>query len=605
MASTFDRPLRVGVSPLLGMVVATASLYLAREVLMPLALAILFAFLLAPGVRRLESLGLGRGISSIVAVALFLAAIGAVGWIAGRQVVSLAGKLPEYRENIAAKLKALHAPPKGELGRAAQALKELEKEASGQPKGAAAEKPPPKPPAVPTTPLEVIGKLGFPLLTLVAMAVAVIVLTALMLVQRDDLRDRVIRLVGAGHIHLTTQAMEDAGGRVSRYLLMQLVVNACYGIPLGAALYLIGIPNALLWGLLAMLLRFIPYLGAPTAALLPIVLAFAISDGWHLVAWTVAVIVALDFTIAYVVEPWLYGESTGLSPAAVVFSAMFWTWLWGPIGLLLATPLTVCIAVVGRYIPQWSFLNVMLSDEPALPAPVRFYQRLVALEYEEALDLAEQFVKEHGLASLFDCVLLPALLMAKRDRLRLSLDEQRERFVFDGLLRIAEELNDKKPDDKKSSGEKSADRKSDDGKPAETAAPAAALAVCIAPAHDDADYIAAVMLARLIDPEHYEALLLPKEMLASELVDRVAELSGKALLISAVPPSAAANAAYLCKRLRSRFPQQKIVVALWHADGNIERTRRRLLDAGANELVTRLPDALERLRLVAPRGITG
>jgi hypothetical protein len=422
------------------------------------------------------------------------------------------------------------------------------------------------------------------------MAVAVIVLTALMLVQRDDLRDRVIRLVGAGHIHLTTQAMEDAGGRVSRYLLMQLVVNACYGIPLGAALYFIGVPNALLWGLLAMLLRFIPYLGAPTAALLPITLAFAISNGWELVAWTIAVIVVLDFTIAYVVEPWLYGESTGLSPAAVVFSAMFWTWLWGPIGLLLATPLTVCISVVGRYIPQWSFLSVMLSGEPALPAPVRFYQRLVALEYEEALDLAEQFVKEHGLASLFECVLLPALLMAKRDRLRVSLDERRERFVFDSLLRLAEELNDRIPGDEKADGKRSSDDKAAEAPPGST------FAVCIAPAQDDADYIAAVMLARLIDPAGYQSFLMPKEMLAAELVDRVAERTCNPLCISAVPPEAAANAAYLCKRLRSRLPQQKIVVALWHAEGNVERIKQRLVDAGADQVVTRLPEALERLR---------
>jgi hypothetical protein len=436
-----------------------------------------------------------------------------------------------------------------------------------------------------------MGKLGFPLLTLIAMAVAVIVLTALMLVQRDDLRDRVIRLVGQSHIHLTTQAMEDAGGRVSRYLLMQLIVNACFGVPLAVALYFIGIPNALLWGLLAMLLRFIPYIGAPTAALLPIALAFAISDGWQLVAWTVGVIVALDLVIAYVVEPWLYGESTGLSPAAVVFSAMFWTWLWGPIGLLLATPLTVCISVVGRYIPQWSFLSVMLSGEPALPTPVRFYQRLVALEYEEALDLAEQFVKEHGLASFFECVLLPALLMAKRDRLRVSLEERRERFVFESLLRLAEELNDRKPDDKKSSDDKKDREEQSAAKPT----PAAPLAVRIAPAQDDADYIAAVMLARLIDPERYQALLLPKELLAAELVERAAELGGEALVISAVPPSAAANAAYLCKRLRSRFPQQKIVVALWHAEGNVERIKQRLLDAGADEVVTRIPEALESL----------
>jgi hypothetical protein len=222
---------------------------------------------------------------------------------------------------------------------------------------------------------------------------------------------------------------------------------------------------------------------------------------------------------------------------------------------------------------------------------VRFYQRLVALEYEEALDLAEQFVKEHGLASLFECVLLPALLMAKRDRLRASLEERRERFVFEGLLRLAEELNERKPDGKKSDGNKAGNEKV-----AAEPAPASSPALRIAPAQDDADYIAAIMLARLIDPERYQALLLPKEMLAAELVDRAAEISGKVLCISAVPPSAAANAAYLCKRLRSRLPQQEIVVALWHADGNLERIKQRLIDAGANEVVTRLPDALERLR---------
>jgi predicted PurR-regulated permease PerM len=610
MASTAVRPLRAGVPPLLVLALATASLYLAREVLIPLALAVLFTFLLSPAVRRIETIGLRRGLATVVSIAVFLAGIGVVGWVAGNQVVSLAGKLPEYRENIAKKLKTLHAPAQGDLGKAAKALKELETEASGQSKEAAAQKPPPpKPAAVPTTPLEMIGKLGVPLLTLIAMAIAIIVLTALMLVQRDDLRDRIIRLVGAGHVHLTTKAMEDAGGRVSRYLLMQVVVNACFGIPLAVALYFIGIPNALLFGLLGFLLRFIPYLGAPAAALLPITLAFAISDGWELVTWTVGVIAVLDFTIAYVIEPWLYGESTGLSPAAIVFSALFWTWLWGPIGLLLATPMTVCISVVGRYIPQWNFMTVILSDEPVLPAPVRFYQRLVALEYEEALDLAEEHVKEHGLLSLFDSVVMSALLLAKRDRMRFSLDERRERFVFDGLLRIVEELNEKgeaKADKKKPDGEQAVDKKSGDTKTGEPeitdkATLASLPAIRIAPAQDDADYIAAVMLARSIAPEHYEALLLPRELLAAELLDQIAAHPDNALVISAVPPSAASNAAYLCKRIRQRFPQQKIVVAIWHANTNIDRVKQRLIDAGADEVVTRLPDALERIRLVSPQ----
>ena len=599
MAAYLARAPLSSTPPFLALVVVVASLYLAREVIIPLALAMLFGFLLAPATRRLESLKLGRTLSTLVSVAVFIAVIVSVGWVAGKQIVSLASKLPEYKHNITQKLNAMRAPPKGALGKAAEALKEIESEASGKPKppaGSAPEKAPPQKPAVsalPTTPLELIGKLGVPLLTLLGMVVAIAVITTLMLLQRDDLRDRLIRLVGEGKIHLTTQAIEDAAGRVSRYLLMQLVVNACYGVPLAVALYFIGLPNALLFGLLAMVLRFIPYLGAALAASLPIVLAFAISEGWATVFWTAGAIAILEFVTAYVIEPWLYGESTGLSPIAIVFSAIFWTWLWGPIGLLLATPLTVCISVTGRYLPQLGFLNVILGAEPVLPPQVRFYQRLVALEYEEALDLAEQFAREQGLPAFYDRVLLPALVLAKRDRERYSLDEKRERFVFESLQRIVEELTEARTNGK--DGKESAT-------PEKLEKPSAAPAICIIPAHDEADYIAGSMLARLLAPEHFEALLLPKEQLAGEMLDRVAEHCDKAVCISAVPPSAAANASYLCKRLRRRFPQQKILVALWSANGDLEHLQRRLHDAGADEVVTRLPEAVERARLVAPAG---
>jgi predicted PurR-regulated permease PerM len=603
MASLADRTPRLSATPLLVLVVATAALYLAREVLIPLALAMLFGFLLAPAARRLEALHLGRIASTLIVVALFVGALGTIGWVAGNQVVSLIGKLPEYKGNIARKLQALRSPPtEGNLGKAAQALKEIEKEASKP--GAAVEKSPAQkpqaqapqtqnPPPVnhlPTTPFEMMGKLGGSLLGLLAMAVAVIVITALILLQRDDLRERLMRLVGQGQIHLTTQAMEDAAQRVTRYLLMQLVVNVFYGLPLGVALYFIGIPNALLWGLLGTILRFIPYVGAAIAAALPIALALAISDGWELVAWTAGIIAILEFTVAYVIEPWLYSGSTGLSPIAIVLSALFWTWLWGPIGLLLATPLTVCVAVAGRHIPQLGFLNIILGVEPVLPVEVRFYQRLVALEYDEALDVVDEYAREHGLPALYEQVLLPALVLAKRDRQRDALDDNRQRFVFESLQRIVEELEGK--------GEKN--NQAPTAISAKEPGPSRAAPLCIVPAHDDADYIAGLMLARLLAPEHFETLLLPKDILASEMVERVAEAGCRAVVISAVPPSAAANASYLAKRLRGRFTQQKIVVALWNASGNLERINGRLRAAGADEVVTRFPEAVERVRLVAP-----
>jgi predicted PurR-regulated permease PerM len=606
MASFADRMPRLSVTPLLALVVVTAALYLAREVLIPLALAILFGFVLAPAARRFEALHLGRFASTLIVVTLFVGLLGTIGWVAGKQVVSLVGKLPEYRVNISKKLRALHSQPTGDLGKAAQALKDIEKEAAAK-AGETPQKPPPQKPAVdlPTTPLELIGKLGVSALALLATAIAVIVITALILLQRDDLRERLMRLVGQGQIHLTTQAMEDAAQRVTRYLLMQLVVNIFYGLPLGVALYLIGIPNALLWGLLATILRFIPYLGASIAAALPVALALAISDGWTLVAWTAGVIAILEFIVAYVIEPWLYSGSTGLSPIAIVLSALFWTWLWGPLGLLLATPLTVCVAVAGRHIPQLGFLNIVLGVEPVLPLEARFYQRLVALEYDEALDVADEHAREHGLAALYEQVLLPALVLAKRDRQRDALDDKRQRFVFESLQRIVEELDANGRENNQGQTTISAKEPAPSSRQTtisakEPAPPSAAPSLCIVPAHDDADYIAGLMLARLLAPEHFEALLLPKDILASEMLDRVAAAGCTAVVVSAVPPSAAANAAYFAKRLRSRFPQRKIVVALWNAGGNLERIRSRLRASGADEVVTRLPDGVERARLVAP-----
>jgi predicted PurR-regulated permease PerM len=576
-------------TPLLALVVATAVLYLAREVIIPLAIAVLLAFLLAPLVRRFESWRLGRVASVVLSVALGLSVIVGLGWIAASQALSLAGKLPEYRENISRKMKDLRSPPsEGSLGKAAKAIQELETETNGKAKPPPKPAPPPAKVNVPTTPLELIAQFGLPAALLAAALAVIVVVSALVLLNRHDLRDRIVRLVGERRIHVTTQAMEDAGGRVSSYLLTLLLVNVTFGTLLGIAFFVIGLPNALLWGLIAALLRFVPYIGAPAAAVLPTTLAFAISDGWGLVAWTVGAIVLVDVIIAYVVEPYLYGARTGLTPIAVVLGSVYWTWLWGPFGLLLATPITVCIAVVARHIPDYKFLSIILSDEPVLPLQVRLYQRLVAFEYDDAYELAEQFQREHGLAGLYDSMLLPALLLAKRDRHRYALDVERGKYVYDGILRIVEELGDE------------ARAKEEGGEKARVPAPR----ICIAPAHDEADYIAGVMLARLLAPEHFRALLLPKEILASEIIEAAGKTDANAVCISAVPPQAAANAAYLTKRMRQHLPQKRIVVALWcvDMDATFDSTAARLRKAGAEAVAPRIPEALEKLRSVAPPG---
>src|SRR3954466_5415001 len=325
--SSASRPRR---SSVIALLVTAGVLYLAKEVLIPLAVAMLLAFLLAPAVRRLESRKLGRVPSTLIVAALGFGAIFAVVGIAAIQAVSLGAKLPEYRHNISQKIHALRHPKKStNIGKAAEAIKDIEKEA-------APERPPVPVKESPGTPIEAFAQFMAPVATPLAMTLAVIVFTILFLLNRENMRDRVIALLGPGRIHVMTKAMAEASYRVSQYLMTQVLVNALFGVPFGIALYFIGVPNAALFGLLGMVLRFIPYIGVWIAAAMPALLAFAISDSWTPVAWTLGVFFSLEAVLAYVVEPWLYGKSAGLSPIAIILAVVFWTWLWGPVGLLLA-----------------------------------------------------------------------------------------------------------------------------------------------------------------------------------------------------------------------------------------------------------------------------
>ena len=550
-------------SSLPGLLVAAAVLYLARDVLIPLALAILLSFLLAPVVRRLEQWRLGRVLATLAAVAIAFSAIAGIGWVATQQALSLAAKLPEYRENISKKVRAVRAPQEGTLGKAAEAIKDLESEAAP----AAAPLPVTEtPPSAFAALAEWVG----PFVKPVGTALAVVVFTILMLLNRENMRERLIGLIGARRINVTTQALGEASDRVSRYLYMQLVVNACFGIPFGIALSFIGIPNAMLWGLLATLLRFVPYAGVWIAVALPTILAFAIFDGWSAVAWTLGVFLVLELILVNVIEPWLYGRSAGLSAIAIIAAAMFWTWLWGPVGLLLAVPLTVCIAVMGRYIPEMGWLNVLLGVEPVLTPEARFYQRLIALDQEEAATLAEDYAQEHGVGALYDAILIPALSLAESDRHQGALDPARERFVFETTRQIIGQIETEK------------------------AGQSASPHVCIIPAHDEADELAGAMLARLLPGSQ----LFSSESLAAETLERVGEGPCSVICICAVPPHAASHAAYLARRLKQRFPKVRIVVALCTSEG-IDKVKQRLLGAGVDEVATRLGDARAYARQVS------
>jgi predicted PurR-regulated permease PerM len=552
-------------SSLPALVLVAAVLYLGREVLIPLALAILLSFLLAPAVRRFERWHLGRLVSTLLAVILGFSVIGTVAWVAGAQAVSLAAKLPEYRANVTKKIRAIHEQREGEIGKAAEAIKELEREADPSS---------PRPmPVVPTpkSPLAQLADLVEPVARPVATALAVLIFTILILLNRENMRERLIALIGARRINITTQALGEASYRVSRYLSMQLMVNAAFGIPFGIALWFIGVPNAALWGMLATLLRFIPYAGVWLAVAMPALLAFAISDGWSMVAWTLGTFLVLELVLVNAVEPWLYGRSAGLSAIAIIAAAIFWTWLWGPVGLLLATPLTVCVAVMGRYIPEFGYLNVLLGVEPVLPPEARFYQRLVARDQEEAAELAQRHAAEHGVTDVYEGVIIPALNLVERDRHAGALDEARADLVFETIKEIVDDL------------EEDAARKPGQGE-----------TVCIAAAHDRADHLAGAMLAHALREER-AAVLLPFPVLAAETLEQIGKTACASVCISAVPPHAAAHAGYLCKRLKKRFPDLKVIVVLWTTEG-VDKVRARLEAAGVDTVVTRLAQAVERLR---------
>ena len=432
-----------------------AALYLGRDVLIPLALAILLSFALGPLVTWLYRRGLPRVPAVLTVMLLVTLLLVGFGALVASQLTSLAQQLPTYEYNLRVKARevAEAAPGGGIIDRTADFLRDFSREidriTEGPNDGAKAPQPsadePPKPIPVeihepPSPPLAALSAYIGPLLQPIATAGIVIVFIIFVLLQREDLRDRMIRLFGLSDVHRATAAISDAAKRIGRYLLMQLVINLLYGVPVGVGLFLIGVPNALLWGMLATVLRFIPYLGPILAAILPIALSFAIDTGWTTPLLTVALFIGLELFTNNVLEPWLYGSSTGLSPLAVIVAAVFWTTLWGPLGLLLATPLTVCLVVLGRHVPQLQFFEVLLGDQPVLAPEVKFYQRLLAGDPHEAEELAEDLLEDQPLGDLLDGVVLPALLFADQDRQRGVLEPVRAQAVATAVTGIVADL---------------------------------------------------------------------------------------------------------------------------------------------------------------------
>ena len=378
--TTTANPLLTGIFMMALVAFVVGMLHFAQDILKPLALAGMLAFLISPAVGRMER-WTGKGCAAVIAVVMMSLALGTLGWFLSGQMADLANKLPNYKENITRKLHEIRIPSRFDTQRLSQTIDDLKKEIpsahaeSLAPPAAAPKKAPARePPAQPSTPLASLQNFTRPLLNGIGVWLFVMVLVIFMLVQRRDLRLRFIRLMGEGHVTDAKHAIEEASTRVLRYLTMQVVVNASLGVFVATGLFLIGIPNASLWGVLAAVLRFIPYVGVWVAAAFPILVSFAVSPGWTGPLLALGLFAILEFLVGNMVEPVLYGSQTGVSSLALIMAAGFWFWLWGPLGLALSTPLTVCLVVIGRHVPRMEVFHILLGNDQDVP-PRRLWGR--------------------------------------------------------------------------------------------------------------------------------------------------------------------------------------------------------------------------------------
>jgi predicted PurR-regulated permease PerM len=565
-----------------------AALYLGREVLVPIALALLLSFVLAPIVRRLQYWRVPR-VASVCIVAVFaFATIFGLGAFMVSQVSQLANDLPRYQSTLREKIQSLQgvASGAGPLERASDVLKDLKKQIdrpTGQASpdlslGSGAPSRPipvevrqPDPGA-----LQVLAALIEPLIHPLTTTGIVVIFVIFILLQQSDLRNRLVRLAGAQDLHRTTAALDDAGQRLSKLFLTQLALNASFGVVIGAALWLIGVPSAPLWGMLAMIMRFVPYIGALISAIFPLVLAAAVGPGWTMVLMTAALFLVAETVVGQVIEPLIYGHSTGLSPVAVIAAATFWTWLWGPIGLILATPLTTCLVALGRHIEQLSFLQVMFGDEPPLTPVELVYQRMLARDPVEAADQARTVLKEKPLAAYYDEILVGGLRLAQADAQRGLIDEERLQRVRDVVADIIEDLATHKDTPSLTDGPTASDSPLAQLETTETKINEEELlqpwrdgkpVLCI-PGPGLLDEAVAMVVAHLVEQrgigaraEKIDALSLSRFM--SWETDGV-----ELVCLCYMAAATAAQIRYAIRRIRKRLPDAAIVIALL---GNVDR----------------------------------
>jgi predicted PurR-regulated permease PerM len=604
-------------------VVIVAALYLAKEVLIPVTLAILLSFILAPLMGLLRRMHLGRVPAVLLAVVVALGVIGGLGSVIGSQVAQLATNIPQYAATIEKKVEVVRTYTVGRLsslnasiGQTApppDGAGQVTPPASVTPSSGATPRTPvpasPAPAQASESPLALAERYLSPVLSPLATTGIVLVVAIFTLLQQEDLRDRLIRLFGATDLHRTTVAMDDAARRLSKYFLTQLAINATFGVVIGIGLYFIGVPNPVLWGMLSALLRFVPYIGAFISAGLPIALAAAVDPGWSMVIWTAALYLVVELLVSQAVEPLLYGHSTGLSPFAVVVSAIFWSLLWGPVGLILSMPLTLCLVVLGRHVERLEFLDVLLGDRPALTPVESFYQRILAGDADEVQDQADVILKDRSLSSYYDEVALKGLQLAGNDAQRGVLGEaqlERVKNTVKGLVAELASHDDREP----------APEKADDGAaarplderdmpkappPKDAAASVGELApawrsgtpvLCLA-GKGPLDEAASSMLAQLLGKHGLGARITAYQAASREEVGSL-DVTGIAMVcISYLDITGSpSHLRYLMQRLQRRLPGVPILVGLWPSEDDVLRSDRVRAVIGADYYSTSLREAV-------------
>ncbi len=565
-------------------------LLFAKVVLIPLAFALIFSFLLAPAVARLEKWGLRRPLAVAAMVFLTCSCIGVGAYVLSREALSVVQTLPDYRANIQRKVGLLHPSSESKLQETVTMLEDLGKQLSSGSAAAPGEVVKVQVVGQPSEQLRSELELLRTILKPFGQVGIAIIFSIYMLMNREELRHRLLLLAGMGNINVMTQALEEASARISQYLLMQLRVNVCYGTFIGIGLHFLHVPQAFLWGVIAGTLRIVPYLGNITGMALPVLLSIAISSNWWnpLLVW--GFFEGTSAITANLIEPRLFSSRTGISSLALLTSAICWSVLWGIPGLILSTPLTVCVVVLGRHIPQLSFLHSLLGTDATLSPPARLYERLLAMDQTEALAVAESQLRNKPLTELYDSVILPVLSLVEEDRHKGVLDDVRWNFVMLTLQDIVARLSAYQPADS----------------PAATspAQPHQEFAVLCISAGDQAAELATQMLGQILDRHGFQTLVLSSESVSEELLRGLSAGTSNVVFLSALPPFAFAQSRALCQRVRTYMPENHIAVALWNSNDDADDMLPRFGSARPDAVLSTLHSALvqvETWRLAARR----